>query len=121
MSGRSAKRALCAPGGIDLIDCVVMSGHPPLGLLPRTERRDGRAKLSVYRHGVACALFFANAILNVLPNLVWQSSILLLDRRSRAVEPCAAHRGVAIDARDAGTAFVITSSPPQKKKSRANC
>ncbi len=59
--------------------------------------------LSVYRHGVACALFFANAVLNVSAYLVRQSSILLLDRRSKAVEPCAAHRGVAIDARDAGT------------------
>jgi hypothetical protein len=59
--------------------------------------------LSVYRHGVACTLLFANAALNVSPNLVWQSSILLLDRRSKAVEPCGAHRSVAIDVRDAGT------------------
>ncbi len=65
--------------------------------------------LSVYRHGVACALFFANAVLNVSPNLVRQSSILLLDRRSKAVEPCAAHRSVAIDARDAGTLEDIQS------------
>ena len=58
--------------------------------------------LSVYRHGVACTLLFANAVLNVSPNLVRQSSILLLDRRSKAVEPCGAHCSVAIDARDAG-------------------
>ena len=65
--------------------------------------------LSVYRHGVACALFFANAVLNVSPNLVRQSSILLLDRRSKVVEPCGAHCSVAIDARDAGTLEDIQS------------
>src|SRR5579875_1620755 len=59
--------------------------------------------LSVYRHGVACTLFFANAVLYISPNLVRQSLILLLDRRSKGVEPCAADRSVAVDARDAGT------------------
>ena len=54
-------------------------------------------------------MLFANAVLNVSPNLVRQSSILLLDRRSKVVEPCGAHRRVAIDARDAGTLEDIQS------------
>ncbi|MGC9992981.1 MAG: hypothetical protein ABSD52_11385, partial [Candidatus Cybelea sp.] len=65
--------------------------------------------LSVYRHGVACTLLLANAVLNISPNLVRQSLILLLDRRSKAVEPCAADRSVAVDVRDAGTLEDIES------------
>ena len=89
MSGRSAKRALCRAGRHrpDRLCGHVWSPTSWVAAENGTARWSGRM-LSVYRHGVACALFFANAVLNVSPNLVRQSSILLLDRRSKVVEPC---------------------------------
>src|SRR5580704_2072038 len=104
MSGKSAKRAPIAPEGAHPIDCVVISCHSPLCVSAehRTARWSGRM-LSFYRHGVACTLLFANAVLNVSAYLVRQSSIAVLDRGCKVVEPCGRHRKVAIDARDAGT------------------
>jgi hypothetical protein len=41
--------------------------------------------LSIYGHRLAGTLFFANAVLNVSPYLVRQSSVLLLDRHCKVV------------------------------------
>lgn len=42
--------------------------------------------LSIYRHRVTSALLFTNAILDVSPYLVRQSSILMLDRSSNVAK-----------------------------------
>gem|GEM_PF-5208047 len=57
--------------------------------------------LSVYRHRVASAQFFANAVLNVSPYSDRESAILVVDRRSKVVESCRSYDSVAIDVRDA--------------------
>jgi len=59
--------------------------------------------LAVYRHGVACTVFFANAVLNVSPNLVRQSPILVFDRVCNVVESGVRDGAKATNVRETGT------------------
>ena len=71
--------------------------------------RRQRSMRHPFPRSIAGALLFANAILNVSPYLVRQSSILVIDHGCKVVKSCLRHGVKATNVRDAGALEDIQS------------